>query len=65
MIGRGPSPSGECTGFRRPPAAAHRININERSDYDVLGIGKAIVDILAKADDGFLAAQGMTKGAMA
>lgn len=33
--------------------------------YDVLGIGNAIVDILAKADDGFLAAQGMTKGAMA
>ncbi|MGL5168812.1 MAG: adenosine kinase [Afipia sp.] len=33
--------------------------------YDVLGIGNAIVDILAKTEDGFLAAQGMTKGAMA
>lgn len=33
--------------------------------YDVLGIGNAIVDILAKTEDGFLAAHGMTKGAMA
>lgn len=33
--------------------------------YDVLGIGNAIVDILAKTEDGFLSAQGMTKGAMA
>jgi sugar/nucleoside kinase (ribokinase family) len=33
--------------------------------YDVLGIGNAIVDILAKTEDGFLAEQGMTKGAMA
>jgi len=33
--------------------------------YDVLGIGNAIVDILAKTEDSFLAAQGMSKGAMA
>lgn len=33
--------------------------------YDVLGIGNAIVDVLAKADDNFLAQHGMTKGAMA
>jgi adenosine kinase len=33
--------------------------------YDVLGIGNAIVDILAQADDSFLSAHGMTKGAMA
>lgn len=33
--------------------------------YDVLGIGNAIVDILAKADDAFLKERGMTKGAMA
>ena len=32
--------------------------------YDVLGIGNAIVDILARTDDGFLAAQGMAKGGM-
>lgn len=31
---------------------------------DILGIGNAIVDVLAPADDAFLAAQGMTKGAM-
>ena len=33
--------------------------------YDVLGIGNAIVDILTTAEDSFLSAQGMTKGAMA
>ncbi len=33
--------------------------------YDVLGIGNAIVDILAHADDGFLASEGLDKGAMA
>ena len=33
--------------------------------YDVLGIGNAIVDVLAKADDNFLSQHGMTKGAMA
>ncbi|MBX6326969.1 MAG: adenosine kinase [Pseudolabrys sp.] len=32
--------------------------------YDVLGIGNAIVDIIARADDDFLLAQGMRKGAM-
>ncbi|ETR78002.1 carbohydrate kinase [Afipia sp. P52-10] len=34
------------------------------SAYDVLGIGNAIVDILARTDDAFLTAQGMTKGSM-
>ena len=32
---------------------------------DLLGIGNAIVDVLARAEDGFLAAQGMAKGGMA
>ena len=32
--------------------------------YDVLGIGNAIVDVLARADDDFLIAQGMRKGGM-
>ncbi|MBB4617672.1 adenosine kinase [Sphingomonas abaci] len=32
--------------------------------YDVVAIGNAIVDILAQADDAFIAEQGMTKGAM-
>jgi sugar/nucleoside kinase (ribokinase family) len=33
--------------------------------FDVIGIGNAIVDVLARADDDFLIAQGMRKGAMA
>jgi len=33
--------------------------------YDVLGIGNAIVDVIARADDDFLAVQGMSKGTMA
>ncbi|MFQ5763595.1 MAG: adenosine kinase [Rhodospirillales bacterium] len=32
--------------------------------FDVIGIGNAIVDVLAHADDDFLAAEGLTKGAM-
>jgi len=31
---------------------------------DILGIGNAIVDVLARADDAFLRSQGMAKGAM-
>jgi sugar/nucleoside kinase (ribokinase family) len=34
------------------------------SRYDVLGIGNAIVDVLARADDDFLAKQSMAKGGM-
>ena len=33
--------------------------------YDVLGIGNAIVDVIARAEDDFLVAQGMNKGSMA
>ncbi|MCX7370733.1 MAG: adenosine kinase, partial [Alphaproteobacteria bacterium] len=32
---------------------------------DILGIGNAIVDVLARAEDGFLAQHGMAKGGMA
>ncbi|MBV1704133.1 MAG: adenosine kinase [Hyphomicrobiales bacterium] len=32
--------------------------------YDVLGVGNALVDVLAPADDDFLAAAGIAKGAM-
>jgi adenosine kinase len=35
------------------------------SRYDVLGIGNAIVDVIARAEDDFLVAQGMHKGTMA
>src|SRR5215475_793454 len=33
--------------------------------YDVLGIGNAIVDVIARAEEAFLAGQGMNKGTMA
>jgi len=33
--------------------------------YDVIGIGNAIVDVIARAEDDFLVAHGMHKGAMA
>jgi sugar/nucleoside kinase (ribokinase family) len=33
--------------------------------YDVLGIGNAIVDVIARAEEDFLSRQGMRKGAMA
>lgn len=35
------------------------------AQLDLLGIGNAIVDVLARSDDAFLAAHGMTKGSMA
>ncbi len=34
------------------------------TSYDVLGVGNAIVDVIARADDGFLNAHGMAKGTM-
>lgn len=33
--------------------------------FDVVGIGNAIVDVLVQADDAFIAAHGLTKGTMA
>src|SRR4051794_23786650 len=33
--------------------------------YDVLGIGNAIVDVIARTEDDFLVKHGMNKGAMA
>jgi len=35
------------------------------SSYDVVGIGNAIVDVLAKTEESFLKSQGLTKGTMA
>jgi sugar/nucleoside kinase (ribokinase family) len=35
-----------------------------RADYDLTGIGNAIVDVIAHADDAFLAAHGIEKGSM-
>src|SRR5712692_10508571 len=36
-----------------------------RERYDVIGIGNAIVDVLARAEDDFLVKYGMAKGSMA
>jgi len=33
-------------------------------NFDVVAIGNAIVDVIARADDGFIAEQGMSKGSM-
>ncbi|RVT95643.1 adenosine kinase [Rhodovarius crocodyli] len=35
------------------------------ASLDILGIGNAIVDVISRADDAFLAARGMNKGGMA
>ncbi|MGQ0662660.1 MAG: adenosine kinase [Pseudomonadota bacterium] len=35
-----------------------------KSDYDVVGIGNAIVDVMSRSDDAFLAGNRLTKGAM-
>ncbi|MGA7657424.1 MAG: adenosine kinase, partial [Methylocella sp.] len=32
--------------------------------FDVLGLGNAIVDVISRTDDDFLAAQGLHKGGM-
>ncbi|MFJ5488506.1 adenosine kinase, partial [Hansschlegelia beijingensis] len=32
--------------------------------YDVLGIGNAIVDVIARTDEAFLAREGLAKGSM-
>jgi adenosine kinase len=49
--------------------SARRRRIEEQSmpnaRYDVIGIGNAIVDVLARAEDDFLIAHGMPKGTMA
>ncbi|WP_157016269.1 adenosine kinase [Mesorhizobium xinjiangense] len=38
--------------------------MNSNTEYDVLCVGNAIVDILARCDDDFLVANGIVKGAM-
>jgi len=38
--------------------------MSDRSEFDVLGVGNAIVDVLAEADDSFLQVEGITKGGM-
>ena len=50
----------------RPPQGLTADNVAEpmtSARYDVLGIGNAIVDVIARAEDDFLLKQGMRKGA--
>src|ERR1700749_3912935 len=49
---------------RRPEPVIPRKHMKS-ARYDVLGIGNAIVDVIARAEEDFLLKQGMTKGAMA
>src|ERR1700733_6330032 len=46
-----------------PRPSARFLMVSAR--YDVLGIGNAIVDVIARAEDDFLLKQGMRKGGMA
>jgi sugar/nucleoside kinase (ribokinase family) len=52
---------------RSHPFTAHVPSLSNREGirYDVVGIGNAIVDVIAMVQDGFLAEHGMTKGSMA
>ena len=38
--------------------------MSQFAKIDVLGVGNAIVDVLAEADDAFLTAEGIAKGGM-
>ena len=38
--------------------------MSEGAEFDVLGIGNAIVDVLAHCDDAFLDAENLVKGSM-
>jgi len=38
--------------------------MSHRAQFDIVGIGNAIVDVLAHADEGFIEAHGMQKGSM-
>lgn len=46
------------------PHAARRSGQDMTAQFDVLGIGNAIVDVIARAEDDFLVAQNLVKGSM-
>src|SRR5262249_47868381 len=61
-------PHSRCQGGRarysaRLPPTGHPYSMTA-ARYDVLGIGNAIVDVIARTDDDFLVRQHMRKGAM-
>lgn len=49
-----------------PTPAHHAAPYHPQADrrYDMVGVGNAIVDVIANADDGFVAGQGLVKGSM-
>jgi len=51
---------------RSHPFTAHVPGLRNREGihYDVVGVGNALVDMIAMVDDSFLGAHGMTKGSM-
>src|SRR5689334_11046372 len=53
--------------YSAPPAAfpLHARSSPMPTTYDVLGIGNAIVDVIARTEDDFLVKHGMHKGTMA
>src|SRR5215469_3830073 len=60
------APQGPAAIVRRLPRLfATRVSSMPTARYDVLGIGNAIVDVLARTEEDFLLKQGMNKGAMA
>ena len=56
---------GPATIVRLPPRGLFDESSDASARYDVLGIGNAIVDVIARAEEDFLLRQGMNKGAMA
>ena len=51
---------------RQQPFTAHVPGLSNKQGirYDVVGIGNAIVDVIAMVGDPYLSEQGMTKGSM-
>ena len=52
------------TNFLSIPAI-HGLKNSERIQHHVVGIGNALVDVIARVDDAFLVEHGLSKGAMA
>ncbi len=50
--------------YSRPPSTNARTRIMNELKFDVAGIGNALVDVIADADEKFLIANGIEKGAM-
>src|SRR6476469_8855388 len=62
LVARAPPPMIVRAG---PPPFLVPRSLPMSAAYDVLGIGNAIVDVIARTEDDFLVKHGMNKGAMA